>query len=404
MSTIRHKYRLYPTQPQKSLLARTFGCVRSVYNHGLIRKRDAYNTDKTNISIAQLSKELTQTKQLPEFEYLKQVPATCLIQSLMDLDTAYKRFFKKESRYPRCKKKGTQKSARFQDVVVKNGVVHLPKLGAVKIKFTRNPPTEIKMATVMQDACGRYFISWAVEANDQLLPITRKIVGLDVGLTDLITCSNGEKFDNERFMKRKLKALKRSQRALARCQKQSNRRKKQRAKLARIHSTIKDSRTDYFHKITTKLVQENDIIAVEDLRIKNMMANHKLAGAIADCSWGKLVSMLEYKCNRYGRTFIKVNPHNTSKACHVCGTLHSEKMTLDIRDWTCNSCGSYHDRDINAARNILSRAWNQLVPGGTGEFTGDDPTCMELLDTNRIPGLDNNYLWELKRQIVSVFV
>jgi putative transposase len=315
---------------------------------------------------------LTALKREEGMEWLTDVPDTCLRQAIRALFDAYDRFFKKISKYPTLKDRTDKKSCTFQDVVFKDGKIKLPKLGYIKVKWSRNFTGDIKSATVSCDKSGKYFISFIEKCNDQLFPLTGKSIGIDVGIKDFAILSDGTKIENPKYLKRTKKALRRSQRAFNRSVKGSKRREKKRIRVAKIHAKVADTRRDYQHKISTHLVKNYDVIVMEDLRIKYMMQNHKLAGSLADVAIYEFTRQLEYKCNWYGKTFIKVSPNYTSRDCSKCGHRHEQKMHLKIRTWTCSNCNSTHDRDINAAVNILQKGMKELIPMGNGKSTNTD--------------------------------
>jgi putative transposase len=362
------KVRFYPNQQQKILLNKMFGCSRFVYNHYLKLKRDTYKEQGITLTNNQLSADLTILKKQEDFNWLSDVPSTCLRQSLLDLNSAYSNFFRdlkkpkgsNKAGLPTFKSKYNKKSVRMQDIVLKDGVLKLPKLGAVKIKVSHEFPGIPKMATVSLDATGKYHISFSVECQVDLFPATNNIIGIDAGLKVFLYDSNGNSVENPRFLKKKLKALKRSQRALSRSKKESNRREKKRKAVALIYQKVSNSRSDFLHKLSYKIVKSNDVIIVEDLKIKNLLKNKRLSRSIADASWSDFFRLLEYKSKWYGRTFLKVNPNYTSRDCNVCGHRHETPMSLHIREWTCSSCNTFHDRDLNAAKNILARGLSDL--------------------------------------------
>ena len=263
----------------------------------------------------------------------------------------------------------------MQDCFMRSGVLTLPKFGSVDVNWTNMILVNGDyMITLSRDSIGHCYISFHIEEPVELLPTTGNVVGIDVGLKNFYHASNGDVVENPRYMKKKRKALKRSQRALSRSEKDSKRRQKKREKVAKIHAKIANQRRDFHHKESIKLVRENDVIVAEDLKVKNLMKNHRLAGAIADAGWRQFITFIAYKANWYGRTFVLVNPAFTSRDCHVCGHRHEVPMSLDIREWTCSECGAVHDRDLNAAINILNRGMDDLkgIPRGTGKLTDVD--------------------------------
>jgi|WetSurMetagenome_2_1015567.scaffolds.fasta_scaffold121049_1 putative transposase len=373
MAQVAYKFRCYPTKEQELLLAKIFGSVRWVYNQNLIKKRDTYKNTGVGLSHNELSRQLTEQKQTDEYSWLKEVPRTCLTISLMDLDRSYKNFFEKRSGYPKLKNRYAKKSARFQDVVFTPGTIKLPKLGVIKTKFHREVIGIPKTATISKNKTGEYYISFMTDQVIDLLPVTGDYIGIDVGLKSFYVDSNGVSVDNPRYLRNKQRALKRSQRAHARAKTDSNRKERKRIKIAKLHQKITNTRKDFLNKQSIQLVRNYDVIVVEDLKIKNMMKNHHLAGSIADSSWGEFIRQLEYKSNWYGKSFVKVSPNYTSRDCSQCGHRHETKMVLSIRSWTCSQCGTDHDRDHNAAINILNRGLDLLdIPMGTGKFTNAD--------------------------------
>jgi putative transposase len=368
-----YKFRCYPNKKQEIYLSKIFGSTRFVYNHFLIIKRDTYKNTGIGLKHNELSRQLTQLKNTPEYVWLKEIPATSLNSSLADLDRSYSNFFKKLSGYPKLKNKYSKKSARFQDVNYKPGIIKLPRLGVIKTVFHRDVVGTPKTATISKNNSGEYFISFMTEQDNNLLPMTGKMIGIDVGLKSFYVDPDNNSIDNPRYLRKKAKALKRSQRSLAKSKIDSKRREKKRIKLAKMHQKISNKRSDFLHKQSIQLVRDNDVIVVEHLQIKNMMKNHRLSGSIADASWSEFIHQLEYKCNWYGKTFIKVSPKYTSRDCSNCNHRHESKMDLSIREWTCTKCGTEHNRDQNAAINILNRGLDLLkLPRGTGELKNVD--------------------------------
>lgn len=352
---IGHKYRVYPTESQKRMLVDAEGCARFVYNWAIYEIKTAYKATKTSPSFNELSRRLTQMKKQPQYVFLNSVPDTVLRRSLRDCQTAYTRFFNKESGYPQYKTRTPNKSIRMQDVVYKDNILKLPKFGEIKVKWTRLVTEVPRQVTLSVDKIGRYFISFCEEQEIEPLPSTGKIVGIDVGLHYLCTFSDGTQVPNPRYLRNKQRALRRCQKALSRTQKNSKRREKKRQQLAKLHAKVSDCRRDTYHKLTTQIVTDFDLVVVEDLKIKNLMKNKHLAYSISDASWGELFRQLQYKCDLYGKQFVKVSPAYTSRDCSTCGHRHPHKMSLSIRHWTCSSCGAHHDRDVNASINILHK-------------------------------------------------
>lgn len=360
-----YKYRIYPTQDQKDCMAKVFGCVRWIFNWGLRTKTDAFYNDKKKISQTELSRMMTLLRHGKKALWLAEVPYVTLQQSLRQLDKAFVNFYKKRARYPKCKNKFSKQSASYTklDVRIKQSKIILPKMKEpIKIKWSRELPSEFSSATVTKDASSRYFISFVVKKEQTDLPKTGNEAGIDLGLKDVIIDSNGNKSGNPKFTKQRERQLKRAQQKLSRCQKGSNNKVKARLRVAKIHAKIADSRNDFTHKLTTNLIQDNDLIAMEDLQVKNMIRNHCLAKAISDVSWGRIEQQLTYKAELSGRELIKIDKFfPSSKRCSVCGFILN-KLNLSVRSWLCPECKTRHDRDENAAKNIL-QAGHAILAG-----------------------------------------
>lgn len=354
-----YKYRFYPTPEQAEELARTFGCVRLVYNKALEERTRAYTQEGRRVSYVETSAMLTAWKRTEELAFLNEVSSVPLQQALRHLQAAFANFFAKRAKYPAFKsRKRSRASAEYTRSAFrwKDGRLFLAKMdGPLNIVWSRRLPegAEPSTVTVSRDAAGRWFVSILVEEKIRPLDPSGNRVGVDAGVTALVTLSTGEKVTNPRHERRDWRKLAKAQRALARKRKGSKNREKARLKVARVYARITDRRRDFLHKVTTRLVRENQVIAVEDLTVRNMVRNHSLARAISDASWRELRSMLEYKCAWYGRTLVTVDRwFPSSKLCSACGTLQ-EAMPLNVRSWEC-ACGAVHDRDVNAARNILA--------------------------------------------------
>lgn len=385
------RYRFYPTPEQESLLRRTVGCCRFVYNRALALRQEAWTQRQEKLSGYDLIKKITEWKQEPETAWLSEVSNVPLQQAINNLDVAYQNFFAKRAKYPSFKKKGSGGSCRFTEYGfrIKQGEVWLAKTKApLDIRWSRPLPegARPKQCTVSLSPSGKWHISFLCEAEIESLPPTNKSVGLDMGLTALVTLSTGEKVTNPKPLNRYRRKLATAQRHLSRKQKGSKRRLKAKRKVARIHEKISETRKDQMHKLTTRLVRENQAIAVEDLSVRNMVRNHCLAGSISDASWSMLRNMLEYKCNWYGRELLVVDRwFPSSKTCHGCGHV-VEKLPLDVREWVCPKCGAHHDRDVNAAINILSAGTVDYTRGG-GVRPKQTQSVDAALGEARIPGL-----------------
>jgi putative transposase len=364
------KYRFYPTQEQAELLLRTFGCVRLVWNRALAERQHRYSLDGTSTSYVETARWLTEWKQDPDLEFLREVSNVPLQQTLRHQQAAFAAFFAKRAKYPRFKSRHKSRaSATFQNNAFRyrNGTLTLAKMDApLNIVWSRPLPdgAQPSTVTVSRDTAGRWHVSILVEARVEHLPVTDRAVGVDAGITSLVTLSTSEKITNPRHERADRTKLAKAQRAMARKQKGSANRAKARLKVARVYARIADRRRDHLHKLTTRLVRENQTIVIEDLTVRNMVRNHSLARAISDASWFELRSMLEYKCQWYGRTLVTVDRwYPSSKLCSTCGAK-TTSMPLHVRSWAC-ACGAHHDRDVNAAINILAAGLAATACGGT---------------------------------------
>lgn len=363
------RYRFEPTAEQVELLARTFGCVRYVWNHALAERQRVYATTGRSMTYAQSCRALTTLKADDEHGWLREVSSVPLQQTLRHQQAAFAAFFAKRSRYPRFKAKHRcRDSATFTRMGFswRGGQLRLAKLSEpLAIRWSRPLPAgaDPSSVTVSRDAAGRWFVSILVEdPTIKALPPAEGTIGIDVGLTSLLTLSTGEKVTNPRHERRDRQRLAKAQRTLARKQKGSANREKARRKVARVHARIADRRRDHLHKLTTRLVRENQTLVIEDLTVRNMLGNHSLARAISDASWHELRRMLEYKADWYGRQVIAIDRwYPSTKTCSACGRL-TTSMPLSIREWTCDGCGTVHDRDVNAAKNILSAGLAAAMP------------------------------------------
>ncbi|MGY1584550.1 RNA-guided endonuclease InsQ/TnpB family protein [Streptomyces sp. MN13] len=353
------KFRFYPTPEQADELARTFGCVRLVYNRALQERTEAWYSEQRRVSYVESSAQLTEWKKADEFAFLREVSSVPLQQALRHLQTAFTNFFAKRAKYPRFKsKKKSRASAEYTRSAFKwrNGELTLAKMSApLDIRWSRPLPegAEPSTVTVSRDGAGRWFVSLLCEDAIAPTPPTAGAVGIDAGLTSLVTLSTGEKIVNPRHERSDRTRLARAQRELSRKTKGSANWEKARRKVARIHARITDRRRDFLHKLTTRLVRENQTVVIEDLAVRNLCKNRSLARAISDASWTELRHMLEYKCAWYGRELVVVDRwFPSSKLCGSCGTI-CEELPPNVRTWTC-VCGITHDRDENAAHNILA--------------------------------------------------
>ncbi|MFD8306766.1 RNA-guided endonuclease InsQ/TnpB family protein [Streptomyces sp. NPDC059690] len=354
------KYRFYPTDEQAAQLSRTFGCVRLVYNKALEERTAAWYGEQRRISYVQSSAALTQWKKTEELAFLTEVSSVPLQQALRHLQTAFGNFFAKRAKYPRYKsRKKSRASAEYTRSAFtwRDGQLILAKMAQpLDIRWSRPLPEGAAptTVTVSRDAAGRWFVSLLCEDTVPATPATNTAVGLDAGITSLVTLSTGEKVANPRHEHRDRARLARAQRQLSRKAKGSANREKARRRVARVHVRIADRRRDFLHKLSTRLVRENQTVVIEDLTVRNLLKSGRLARTISDASWRELRMMLEYKCAWYGRELVVIDRwFPSSKLCGNCGTVR-EKLPLNVREWTCEHCGAVHDRDVNAARNILA--------------------------------------------------
>lgn len=362
------KYRFYPSPEQAAELARTFGCVRLVYNMALQARTQAWTLRQERVNYNATSALLTGWKKSEERAFLNEVSCVPLQQALRHLQGAFTNFWAKRAKYPTFKsKKRSRRSAEYTTSALRwrDGRLTLAKMDApLDIVWSRPLPEGAapSTVTVSQDSAGRWFVSLLCDDRIQLVPAAGS-VGVDAGLDSLLALSTGEKIVNPKHERRDRAALARAQRNLAKKDKGSANRAKARLKVARVHARITDRRRDHLHKLTTRLVRENQTIVIEDLTVRNMVNNHSLARAISDAAWRQFRTMLGYKADWHGRNLVVVDRwFPSSKLCSTCGAL-AERMPLNVRKWTCQ-CGTVHDRDVNAARNILAEGLSVAACGG----------------------------------------
>ena len=374
-----YRCRAYPDQAQQQVLARRFGCVRVVWNRTLAARRARYAADGTGTSYVQTDRALTEMKHDPELAFLNQVSSVPLQQALRHQHRAFAAFFAGRARYPRFKSRRGRQCAHYtrSAFTLRGGVLRLAKTGA-PLRFTWSWPDidvaalDPAMVVVAREPDGRWYVTFTLDtAAPPPLEQTGHAVGVDLGVRDFAVTSDGERIANPRHLEGKARRLGRYQRRLARCQKGSANRAKAAAKVARAHRKVRHARADFLHRASTRLVRQNEVIVIEDLAVANMVRNRHLARAISDCGWGEFGRQLAYKCQRYGRRLVVIDRwYPSSRTCSACGYLLAE-LSLSTRHWTCPSCGARHDRDVNAAQNILA-AGRAVVPGSRGDACGAD--------------------------------
>src|SRR5712692_10045823 len=372
-----YHYRFVPTDEQKTMLARTFGCCRYIYNWALNLKSASYRETGKSPGFAALCAMLPALKTQPETAWLAEVSSVPLQQSLRHLDRAFVNFFAGRASYPAFKKKHGPQSVTYTAAAFtwKDGQLPLAKTdGPLAIRWSRPLPDGATPSTVTisRDAVGRYFVYLLLEEEITPLPVSPERIGIDLGLTALVSTSGGEKVDNPKYLAQEEKKLARAQKRHAKKRKGSRNREKARRRVARIHARIRDKRRDYQHQLSTRLIRENQVICVESLAVKNMLQHPTLVKAIADVGWGEFLRQLEYKAQWYGRTLIKIDRwYPSSKTCSVCGEVLAS-LELDVREWICRQCGTHHDRDLNAARSFLAEGLRVYAAGLAVSACGGD--------------------------------
>jgi putative transposase len=376
---LRYSYRLYPAPAQREALARAFGCARVVFNDALAARQAAYATGEPYLSDAAVSAALTVAKQAPERAWLAEVSSVVLQQALADLNMAYRNFFNSLSGKrkgpkiapPRFRsRKDSRQAIRFtansRFRVLDNGKLRLPKIGDVAVRWSRPLPAAPSSVTVIKDAAGRFFASFVVAVEPGPLPETGAKRGIDLGLGHFAVMDDGTRVSAPRFLRCAEKKLKRAQRDLSRKQKGSRNREKARVKVARAHARVTDARKDFHHKLSTSIIRENQAVYAEDLAVKGL-ARTRLAKSVHDAGWSSFAGMLEYKAKLYGRHFARTGRWEpTSQVCSACGVKDGPKP-LSVREWTCAACGTVHDRDVNAARNIAALGRREALNARGGQ-------------------------------------
>ena len=379
-----YKFRLYPSREQAELLAKHFGCTRFVYNHFLNQRKEQYRlTGKSDNYYAQ-ARSLTELKKQEATAWLKEINSQSLQFALRSLETAYTNFFQKRAKFPSFKSKHAKNSFTVpQSIFIADGRLFIPKFKeGIKCRVHREIKGKVGKATISKTPSGKYFVSVFTE-EEYVTPIKKsgKAVGVDMGLKDLLITSDGETFKNNRYIKRYERKLAKAQLHLSRKKKGSKGFENQRLKVAKLHEKIANSRADYLHKCSISLVRRYDTICIEDLNVKGMERNHHLAKSVTDASWGAFVSMLTYKAEWNGKKVVKIDRFfPSSQTCNVCGYINKQTKDLSVREWECPVCHTHHNRDVNAAINILRFGLNHTSAGAV-DYTGGEEVRADLSES-----------------------
>ena len=362
-----YKFKIAPDNEQKELLAKHFGATRFVFNRYLNIRKETYLEEKKSLNYYDNANDLTVLKKDEQFVWLKEINSQSLQSSLRNLDTAYNKFFRKQTKFPRFKSKFDKQSFTIpQSVSIEDGKLQIPKFKkGIEINIHREIKGKVLFATISKSTTGKYYVSITYEVEYTPFEKTNTKVGIDTGIKDLAILSDGKVYENIKTLKTNLKKLKYNQRQLSKKIKGSSSRLKQKSKLATIHEKVTNIRKDYLHKVSTEIIKNHDVICIEDLAVKNMMKNHKLAQAFSDVSLGTFYTMLEYKANWNDKQIVKIDRFfPSSKTCNICNYINQD-LTLKDREWTCKSCNTVHNRDLNASINIKKQGLKILSGLGT---------------------------------------